>query len=468
MVGLAMPDKILVVDDEKTACESLARVLREEGYEVYEALDGKIAVDLVSKHDFAVALCDLCMPDMDGLEVLDKLREISPQTFVFIITAFATLETAIEALRKGAYDYIMKPIIFDYIIHKISRLMEYKGLALENQTLKQELDRKIPDFNEIVGESLPMKKIFELIEKVAPTKSNVLITGESGTGKELIARAIHYHSPRRLKRFVPINCSAIPESLLESELFGHIKGSFTGAVSDRDGFFKIAHEGSIFLDEIGDLPLALQGKLLRVIDDKRIFPIGVRNPIKVDLRVIGATNKNLELEIMNGRFREDLYYRLKVIEIEIPALRERKEDIPLLVRHFIRSYNKELKKQFKGVSNGVMMAFLRNQWKGNVRELENMVERAMILGNGDYITLDDLPTNLVERDNEDNDQQSDEIKGESNLKAALKHFEKTYIANILQNVNGNKKDATRALGLSLSSLYRKIEELSIEVLQETD
>jgi two-component system response regulator PilR (NtrC family) len=463
MVILAMSEKILVVDDEKTACATLAQVLREEGYEVYEALDGKTAIDLVSKHDFAVALCDLCMPGMDGLEVLNKLREISPQTFVFIITAYATLETAIEALRKGAYDYIMKPIIFDYIIHKISRLLEYKDLALENQSLKQELDRKIPDFYEIVGESPAMKRIFELIKKVAPTKSNVLITGESGTGKELIARAIHYHSPRRLRRFVPINCSAIPEALLESELFGYTKGAFTGAVSDRDGFFKTAHEGTIFLDEIGDLPLTMEGKLLRVIEDKEVFPIGARSPIKVDVRVIAATNKNLELEVTNGRFREDFYYRLKVIELEIPPLRERKADIPLLVSHFIRKYNTELKKQFKGVSNGVMRTFLRNQWKGNVRELENIIERAMILGDGDYITLSDLPSNLVEGDN---NEQTEEVKGESNLKATLKQFEKTYITNVLQNVNGDKKEAARALGLSLSSLYRKIEDLSIEALQE--
>lgn len=460
-----MSEKILIVDDEKTACETMARVLREEGYEVYEALDGKTAIDLVSRHDFAVVLCDLCMPGMDGLEVLDKVREISPQTFVFIITAYATLETAIEALRKGAYDYIMKPIIFDYIIYKISRLLEYKDLALENQSLKQELDRKIPDFYEIVGESPRMKRVFELIRKVAPTKSNVLITGESGTGKELIARAIHYHSPRRPRRFVPINCSAIPESLLESELFGYTKGAFTGAVSDRDGFFKTAHEGTIFLDEIGDLPLTLQGKLLRVIEDKEVSPIGARNLIKIDVKVIAATHKKLESEIMNGRFREDLYYRLKVIEIEVPPLRERKEDIPLLVRHFIRKYNTELKKQFMGVSNGVMRIFLSNPWKGNIRELENIIERAMILGDGDYITLHDLPSNLVEGG--DNNEHTEEVKGESSLKAALKQFERTYITNVLQGVNGDKKEAAKALGLSLSSLYRKIEELSIEALQET-
>ena len=357
-----MAERILIVDDEETFRRVLCNVFAEAGYEVSDAPDGPTAIAIIRDQDIGVALCDLSMPGgMDGLEVLERITQLSPQTSVLLITAFGTLETAVEALRKGAYDYILKPVIFEDIILKVKRLLERKQLALENQWLRQELQQKY-DFHNIIGKSKLMQGIYRLLEKVAPTDSNVLVTGESGTGKELVARALHYNGPRRNGKFVPVECGTIPNDLLESELFGHVKGAFTSALRDKDGLFKTADGGTLFLDEIGDLPSNLQAKLLRSIEEKEIRPVGETTPIKIDLRLIAATNVNMTEAIEQGRFREDLFYRLNVIEVHIPPLRERKDDIPLLVKHFITKYNKQLDRDFKAVDNVVMRALLRHDW----------------------------------------------------------------------------------------------------------
>ena len=336
-----MKSKILIVDDEKAIRESVALVLSEEGYETEIASTGKEALKFLNEQDFEVLITDLKMPEMDGIELIKKSLKICPETSVIIITAHASVESAIEALRIGAFDYILKPFDFDDLILKVQRLINHKEMALENQALRQEVEEKY-NFSNIIGQSPEMQGVFHLIKKVSSTKGNVLITGKSGTGKELVARAIHYHSPRKNKRFVAINCGAIVGTLMESEFFGHKKGSFTGAINDKEGFFKIANQGTLFLDEVGDIPLPLQVKLLRAIEEEEIYPVGAPNPIKVDARIIAATNRDLSREVDKGNFREDLYYRLNVVEIELPSLTARKEDIPLLVQHFIEKYNLEL------------------------------------------------------------------------------------------------------------------------------
>jgi DNA-binding NtrC family response regulator len=389
---------------------------------------------------------------MDGLEVLEQITQISPQTSVLLITAYGTLETAVEALRKGAYDYILKPPIFEDIILKVKRLLERKQLALENQWLKQELQQKY-DFHNLIGKSEPMQNIYRMIEKIAPTDSNVLITGESGTGKELVAKAIHYNSPRKNGILVPIDCGTIPDDLLESELFGHVKGAFTSATRDKDGLFKIAEGGTLFLDEIGELSPNLQAKLLRSIEEKAIRPVGGTTTLKVNIRLIAATNIDIAEAVKQGRFREDLFYRLNVIEVNIPPLRERKDDIPLLVKHFITKYNKQLNKNFKAVDNTVMRALLNYDWQGNVRELENVIERATILGEGELITIQDLPPHLSK--------ENKMPKPSGRLKEAMAIYEREHIIRTLESANNDKKQTAQILGIGLSSLYRKLEEFGI-------
>ena len=448
-----MAERILIVDDEDTFRKVLCSVLEESGYEVSDAPNGPAALEIIRNQNISVALCDLSMPGgMNGIELLAKITEISHQTSVMLITAHGTLETAVEALRKGAYDYILKPVIFEDIILKVRHLLERKRLALENQWLRQELQQKY-DFHNIIGKSKAMQGIYHLLEKIAPTDSNVLITGESGTGKELVARAIHYNSSRRNGKFVTVECGSIPNDLLESELFGHVKGAFTSAIRDKDGLFKIAEGGTLFLDEISDLPSSLQAKLLRSIEEKEIRPVGATKSIKIDLRLIAATNVNMIKAIKEGHFREDLFYRLNVIGVNIPPLRERKDDIPLLVRHFITKYNKQLNRNFKAVDNDAMRALLSSDWKGNVRELENVMERAMILGEGELITLQNLPP-YIAGENETPDTSAC-------LKEAMKVYECQHIIRTLEAVNNDKKQAAGILGIGLSSLYRKMENFGI-------
>lgn len=448
-----MKGKILIVDDEPTIRETLSVILKEEGYQTDIADNGLTALERAKEQDYDLIITDLKMPHMDGLELLRHVRENFPGTSVILITAYGTMESAIQALRLGAYDFILKPIDFDDVLLRIGRLMEHRLLQQENKFLKAEIQDRFSVDN-IIGESPPMKQVFRLIEKVAATKGNVLISGKSGTGKELVARAIHYNSPRKDKRFVAINCGAIVDNLMESEFFGHKKGSFTGALRDKEGFFKVADGGTLFLDEVGEIPLHLQVKLLRVLETGEFTPVGETTPEKVDVRIIAATNRDLAQEVEKGTFREDLYYRLNVVGIDLPPLSERKEDIPLLVNHFIEKYNHELNRQIKGVDEETMRILMNYEWKGGIRELENVIERAFILCENDIITTEDLPPNLTRV----------ELLPDTpeKLKEAVASFEKTHIARILKSTGGDKEEAARRLGISLSSLYRKIDELEIK------
>jgi DNA-binding NtrC family response regulator len=450
-----MKAKILVVDDEKTIRESVSLVLNDEGHETSLAASGKEALDLLSSEDYDILITDLKMPGMDGMELVKRTFDLCPQTSVIIITAHASVESAIEALRMGAFDYILKPFDFDDLILKVRRLLEHKELALENLALRKEVEEKY-NFSNIIGNSPGMQDVFHLIKKVSSTKGNVLITGKSGTGKELVARAIHFNSPRKNKRFVAINCGAIVGTLMESEFFGHKKGSFTGAIGDKEGYFKIANQGTLFLDEVGDIPLPLQVKLLRAIEEGEIYPVGATNALKVDVRIIAATNRDLAKEVERGNFREDLYYRLNVVEIQLPSLTDRKEDIPLLIQHFIEKYNKELNRHVKGADNTTMRILRNHEWKGGIRELENVIERAIILTEGNYITKADLPPMMTSIEPED--------EMPYRLKDAVAYFEKEHIRKILQKTSLNKEEAASILGISLSSLYRKMDELNIKMV----
>lgn len=450
---MASRGTILVVDDEGLARQSIAEALQEEGYQVYEAADGNTALKLLDEVDVDLVLSDLKMPGADGLEVLKKVREAYPQTMAMLMTAYASVETVVDALRLGAQDYLLKPLLLDDVLHKARRLLEYRQQAWELQLLRREITRHL-DFESLVGRSPAMQEIFEFLKKVAPTNATVLITGESGVGKEVVARLIHSLSAQNDHVFLPVNCSAIPEPLLESQLFGYVKGAFTGAVGNQEGLFQRARGGTIFLDEIGELPLTLQPKLLRAIEEKEVLPVGATTPVKTDIRLLAATNRRLEHEVEAGRFREDLYYRLNVIELRIPPLRERREDIPLLVEYLIQRHNQELKKAYKGADNATMKRLMSLPWKGNVRELDNVLERAMILGNGEWITPADLPRGEVQ-------EEANPLSFSDNLKEALQAYEKSHIEHVLKRVDGDKKSAAEALGVSLSSLYRKLEELDI-------
>ena len=443
---------ILLAEDDRDIRAALLPVLQEEGYDVTVAEDGTGAIAALRAQEFDVVLSDLRMPGADGLAVLRQAREIAPQTLVLLMTAHATIETAVEALQRGAQDYLLKPLILDEVLHKIDALIRNRQLAWENQFLRTQIDRQW-DYETLVGRSAAMNEIIKLVKRVAPTPSTVLITGESGVGKEVIARAIHYYSPVRERIFLPVNCGAIPESLLESQLFGHLKGAFTGAASNQEGLFQRARGGTLFLDEIGDMPLPLQVKLLRAIETKEIRPLGASKPVKVDFRLIAATNSNLRRAVEAGEFRDDLYYRLNVFGIAVPPLRERVEDIPALVDHFVRMHNFELKKRFKGVDHATMRLLMSLPWKGNVRELQNVIEHAMILGDGDWITINDLPREL--RGLEPPPALPDD------LREALRASERAHIQAVLEKASHDKKAAAERLGISLSSLYRKIEELGI-------
>ncbi|RLD14597.1 sigma-54-dependent Fis family transcriptional regulator [candidate division KSB1 bacterium] len=449
-----MKTRILVVDDERSIRDSLKMVLQEEGYPAQSACDGKEALHLLHQENFDILITDLKMPEMDGLELTKQCLQAYPKIAVIIITAYGSLDSAIKALRLGAHDYILKPFDFDDVLLKVQRIIQQKELILENKVLRREIHTRY-DFSNIVGQSPQMQKVFDLIRKVANTKGNVLITGKSGTGKELVARAIHFNSDRANKPFVPINCGAIVGTLMESEFFGHKKGAFTGAIQDKDGYFKMAHRGTLFLDEVGDIPQHLQVKLLRAIEDGKIVPVGATSPIEVDVRIIAATNRDLTKEMEKGNFREDLYYRLNVVEIKLPSLNERREDIPLLVDHFIKKYNKELNRRILGTDNETMRILMNYQYKGGIRELENVIERALILCEGEYITKQDLPPNMIEKEYE--------INVPDRLKEAIATFEKRHIMNILRRTKNNKEEAAKILDISLSSLYRKVDELAIKI-----
>lgn len=448
-----MNSRILIADNDSEIRESLSAVLSENGFNCIRAADGEEVLRKIKEDNFDILIVDIRLPKWDGIQLLDKLSKISPKTMTMMITASATVETAIEALRKGAVDYLIKPLDYNDVVMRVKKMRRLQQVLLENQYLKQEIHSKFNQ-NLIIGESAAIKQVYTMINKVAHSSSNILITGKSGTGKELVARAIHQNSPRADAPFVPINCGAIPENLFESELFGFKKGAFTGAVMDKDGVFRAANGGTLFLDEVGEIPVHIQVKLLRAIEEKEIKPIGSPSSFKVDVRVLSASNKDLLREIEEGNFREDLYYRLNIIDIHLPSLSERRDDIPLLVNHFIRKYNQELKRKVLGVDNETIKVLMNYKWKGEVRELENVIERAVLLCESDYITLKDLPPHAytgVSMDYADD------------LKTSVRNFEKQHILSILKRVDNDKNRCAEILGIGLSSLYRKIDELDIKL-----
>jgi DNA-binding NtrC family response regulator len=450
-----MSESILIVDDEEIIRESLSFILSKEGYRVVEAANGRIALDRIREDSFDLVLTDLEMPEMKGIELLENVGKFSPETLVVIITAYGSIDTAIAALRQGAVDYILKPVEFDELLLKVRRLLQARRLKLENKILRSELHRQ-HNFENMIGQSPAMQKVFETIKIVAATDGTVLVNGKSGTGKELVARAIHFSSKRAGKPFVAVNCGAIVENLFESELFGHKRGSFTGATVDKEGYFRAADGGTLFLDEVSEIPLHLQVKLLRAIEQKEVIPVGAAIPIPVDVRLVASTNKNLAKEVDAGKYREDLFYRINVVEMNLPPLAERIDDIPLLVQYFVEKYAREMNKEIQGVDNEVMKCLLAHSWKGEVRELENVIERAIIFAEGPVITKNELP-GLFE-------QRPDAVysfDSRKSMKEAVDEFERQYITHVLRQNQYNKEATAKALKISLSSLYRKIEELSI-------
>lgn len=451
-----MAHKILVVDDEEIIRDSLFYILEKEGYEVDKAENGKIAYDKMIANHFDLVITDLEMPVMRGTKLLEKIKTLNIQTSVIVITAFGSLDTAITALRNGASDYILKPVEFDELLIKTKRLFEVSDLLLENRVLREEIHRKY-DFENIVGKGNSMKKVYEMIEAVAETDSTVLISGNSGTGKELVARALHYKSHRKNKPFIAVNCGAISENLIESELFGHKKGAFTGAIADKDGYMKAANGGTLFLDEISEMPPQLQVKLLRAIQEKEYTPVGTTVSLSVNTRFIATTNRNLEEEVKAGRFREDLFYRINVVDIHLPSLKEREEDIPLLADHFLNKYRKELNRNIKGIDNEALRALLSHEWKGEVRELENIIERAVIFCKGDMITLQELPATFKPK------MEEMDFSFTGSLDDSVRKFERDFILRALENNENNKEKTADALRVGLSTLYRKLKELDIKI-----
>ncbi|NNE07194.1 MAG: sigma-54-dependent Fis family transcriptional regulator [Gemmatimonadetes bacterium] len=440
---------ILVVDPDPGVLADLTGLLESEGFGVKTAADVAGAIAEIDRAHVDVVITDLMPPGRDCLDLLDHIRKVSPLTGVMIMTEHGTLESAIEVMRRGADDYVRKPLDLQAVAARLKRMLEHRALAHESLLREQEMAERY-DFRKIVGESAAMKKVLEMVRRVARTESTVLITGPSGTGKELIARAIHYNSGRRAKPFVAVNCAAIAESLMESELFGHRKGAFTGAVENKQGFFNYASEGTLLLDEIGDMPIALQAKLLRAIESHEIIPVGENKAIPVNTRIIASTNRNLLGEVKRGAFRDDLYYRLNVVEVQLPGLAERAEDIPLLVDHFIEKYNRELRRKVTGVEPETMHSLMSYLWPGGIRELENVIERSMILCDSNVISHACLPPALTKEHGQI-----------TTLREAVRLFEGQHIRKMLGLARGDKKEAARLLGVGVSSLYRKIEERRI-------
>lgn len=440
-------ERVLIVDDEDLMRELVAKILSGERYRLYQASSAEQALKLLQEQPIDLILTDLKLKGMDGLSLLSEARAIDPDIIVIVMTAYASVETAVDAMRKGAYDYITKPFINEEIRVMLRRALDQRHLSRENLHLKREL-RERYRFENIVGSSEAMQKVYRLIEKVASISSNVLIFGETGTGKELVARAIHYNSDRAERPFVAVNCGALTESLLESELFGHVKGAFTGATANKEGFFRKADRGTLFLDELNEVSPGLQVKLLRAIQEREVIPVGGREPLKFDVRLIAATNKNLEEAVKNRTFREDLFYRINVITVHLPPLRERKEDIPLLVQHFLAKHGERLGKPSVKMTRQAMQTLINYAWPGNVRELENMIERTVALCEGDTIDIADLPEKLT--------QVKIAIRDPEEHELTLDALEEQHIKKVLQKVEGDKVRAAHILGINLSTLYRKL------------
>jgi DNA-binding NtrC family response regulator len=440
---------ILVAEDEDLMRVILSGLLEGAGYRVALAASAEEALEKFTIEDVAVTLTDIRMAGMDGLQLLDRIKDVDAEALVVVMTAYSSVETAVAALRKGAYDYVTKPFVNEDLLQSVKNALRQRELFRENRALRRELDRRY-SFAEIIGTSEALQSVFRLVEKVAATTTNILIEGESGTGKELVARAIHHNSPRTERPFVAINCGALPESLLESELFGHTKGAFTGATANKIGLLRAAEGGTIFLDEIGEISQALQVRLLRAVQEHEVTPVGATAPVAFDARIICATNRDLEREVSEGRFREDLFYRLNVIEIHLPPLRERREDIPLLVRHFIMRTAREQGRDEKPISREAMTALINYSFPGNVRELQNAVERAFTLS-GEEIDLDSLPPRVRESAGA-----GGEMRDPDGLRPTLAEIERRYILETLASVNQDKARAANILGIDLSTLYRKL------------
>ncbi|MCE3225094.1 MAG: Sigma-54 dependent response regulator [Nitrospira sp.] len=444
---------VLVVDDDADMRSLLCDVLQGRGHQCAGVGSGLEALTQLGEEDYAVVLTDLRMKGMLGTELLTRIKHSHPDIGVILMTAFGSVETAVEAMRYGASDYLTKPVKTEELVRVVERAIREAALRREVSRLRKEVHKEY-SFHHILGKSKPMQAIFDLIRRVADSPTNLLITGESGTGKELVAKAIHYNSDRRDAPFVPVNCAAIPEQLLESELFGHMRGSFTDAKMDKRGLFEEAQKGTLFLDEISELPLMLQAKLLRAIQEREIRRVGATKSISVDVRIIAATNLNLADEVKNKRFREDFYYRLNVIELRLPPLRERREDIPILVDAFLKKCAEIRGKQVKGLSEAALAMLVDYAWPGNVRELENVIERAVTLSQGDVIGADDLPTQVQ---GSRGDRRILDEAAERTL--PLHEVEKEYIVKILEKTGGNKYQAAHVLGIDRKTLYRKLAEI---------
>jgi DNA-binding NtrC family response regulator len=451
-------ERVLIVDDEEQMRELLAKVLEKNGYQVTTAGDGGQALALLEKEPMDLVVTDVRMPGLDGMEALRAIKELSPEIVVIIMTAFGSIDQAVQAVKEGAYDYINKPFKIDEILLTIKKALDERRLRHEVSALRHELRTRY-HFENLIGKSRAMQEVFSLIEQVATSRSTVMIYGKSGTGKELVARAIHYNSLRASKAFVAVNCAAIPSELLESELFGHEKGAFTGAIATKVGKFELATGGSLFLDEVGSMRLDLQAKILRALQEREIERVGGTRIIKIDVRVIAATNRDLKKAVEEGTFREDLYYRLNVVPITLPPLRQRRDDIPLLVEHFIAKYNREFNRKVKGFSAGATAALYQYDWPGNVRELENVIERAVALAQSESISLRELPLDISILGR---DMIEDIQKVGLSLREARSHFEKQYILNILEKVQWNQTEAARVLGLHRNTLLWKLQRLGIE------
>lgn len=464
-----MKPRILVVDDEESIREFLEIMLKKEGYEITLAEDGQKAKDLLSKKTFDMIISDLQMPNVTGIELLKFVKESYPDTVFMLITAFGTTETAVEAMKMGAYDYLTKPFKIDEVRLNIQNALRSRNLEVENRTLKKELVKEY-SFQNMVGNSAAMHAIYDMVKRVSQTPTNVLITGESGTGKEVVAKAIHYNGPLKDKPFVTVNCGAIPENLMESEMFGHKKGSFTGAVADKAGLFEVADGGTLFLDEVGELPLTIQVKLLRAIQERVIRRVGATEDNKVDVRIIAATNRNLEEMVSKGTFRQDLFYRLNVINIKTPGLRERREDVPLLANHFLKKYNERLNKNIGAISTEAMEILKKYDYPGNVRELENLIERTVALEGGATILPESLPP-MVNTSSGRKMASSNEIEmGDDgvDLDKVMGQIEKELLIKAIHSAGGVKKRAAKLLHISFRSMRYRIEKYNLGVVGDDE
>jgi len=438
-------EKILVVDDEPLVRNFLKEVLEAEDYEVLTTEDGLSALKEVERGGIDLVITDVRMPKLNGIELLKEVKKRSPSTLVVVITAYGTIENAVEAMKNGACDYITKPLSPEQIKLAIQKASQHKNLLNENRYLRSEVSQRY-NFEQLIGRSPQMRRVYEMIDRVAPTNATVLIQGESGTGKELVARAIHYRSPRKDKPFVKVNCAALPEDLLESELFGHERGAFTGAVSKREGRFELADRGTLLLDEISETSPAFQAKLLRVLQEQEFERVGGSKTIKVDVRVIATTNKDLKQAIREGKFREDLYYRLNVLPIYLPPLRERKEDIPLLVQHFLEKYSRQNGLRIKSLSKKCLDMMMQYEWPGNVRELENVIERAVVMSEGETIFPENISLSSPVQ----------KMGLSFPEEITLEEMEKRLILHTLQRTGGNRTEAAKILGISVRTVRNKL------------